>query len=428
MFTADSPLADMVIPGINIGKYSRKVNGWDGTIDTITIHCYVGQVTAQRGGDGFASRTDEASCHYIVGCEGKICQSIPESERSACTSSRENDKRAITIETASDTKSPYAVTDEAYNALINLVADICKRNNIKKLIWSTNAADRMTHRNGCNMTVHRDYANKSCPGDYLYEKMGNIAAAVNSKISPAVEHFCFNEVRTTEIDASFIASEFFEDYDWFYEATPIEGKVQKGTIKVKKQEVSFTLKKLQANMPYSVRILTKDEFGYESATHAFKVMTLKDYPYPIERISTSLEDFELNTKRLNISVIPPAVWSRHAHDSYGYRLFLYSNGNVVFSTDAALDKNNSECSIIFTENTEGLHNYLLGIDIPYESTLQVGIQTWVKDGSLLLLSNHGPVCSVASYLEYPIKMVDKPFIKVDNEHTALLLYGIKLKD
>lgn len=31
--------------------------------------------------------------------------------------------------------------------------------------------------NGCNMIVHRDYANKACPGQYLYERHGAIAAA-----------------------------------------------------------------------------------------------------------------------------------------------------------------------------------------------------------------------------------------------------------
>lgn len=83
------------------------------------------------------------------------------------------------IEVASDTSEPYAVTSAAYSALIKLVADICKRNGIKKLVWSTNKADRVNHKNGCNMTVHRDYANKSCPGTYLYNKHGEIAAEVN---------------------------------------------------------------------------------------------------------------------------------------------------------------------------------------------------------------------------------------------------------
>ncbi len=94
-----------------------------------------------------------------------------------------HDLRAITIEVASDTSHPYAVTDKAYAALIDLVTDICKRNGIKKLVWSTSKSDRVNHRNGCNMTVHRDFANKSCPGDYLYNRHGAIAAEVNKRLN-----------------------------------------------------------------------------------------------------------------------------------------------------------------------------------------------------------------------------------------------------
>ena len=90
--------------------------------------------------------------------------------------------RAVTIEVASDSYAPYAVTDKAYKALIELVTDICIRNNIKKLVWSTNKNDRVNHLNGCNMTVHRDYANKACPGEYLYSRMGDIAKQVNAKL------------------------------------------------------------------------------------------------------------------------------------------------------------------------------------------------------------------------------------------------------
>ena len=32
------------------------------------------------------------------------------------------------------------------------------------------------------MKVHRDYANKSCPGDYLYNRHGDIAAKVNARL------------------------------------------------------------------------------------------------------------------------------------------------------------------------------------------------------------------------------------------------------
>lgn len=150
----------------------------DHKIDTITIHCVVGQLTAAGIAYCFQG-SRQASCNYGVGRNGDISLVVEEKNRSWCSSNRDNDARAVTIEVASDTYDPYRVTDAAFEAVIKLVADICQRNEIKKLVWSTNKNERVNHLNGCNMTVHRDYANKSCPGDYLYGKMREIAEQVN---------------------------------------------------------------------------------------------------------------------------------------------------------------------------------------------------------------------------------------------------------
>ena len=151
-------------------------------IDTITIHCVVGQCSAERIGEIFKPTSRQASSNYGIGYDGRIGLYVDEADRSWCSSSAANDNRAITIEVASDTKHPYAVNDKAYAALLDLVEDICRRNGIKKLVWSTSKDDRVNHKNGCNMTVHRDYANKACPGDYLYNRHGAIAAEVNKRL------------------------------------------------------------------------------------------------------------------------------------------------------------------------------------------------------------------------------------------------------
>lgn len=167
-------------------NYTRlSPNRYDGRIhkiDTITIHCVVGQCSVETLGSIFANANKEASSNYGVGYDGRIGMYVEEKNASWCSSSYSNDNRAVTIEVASNTYDPYYVNDKAYNATINLVADICKRNGIKKLIWSTDKNTRVNHLNGCNMTVHRDYANKSCPGDYLYNRMGDIASKVNKKL------------------------------------------------------------------------------------------------------------------------------------------------------------------------------------------------------------------------------------------------------
>lgn len=154
-------------------------------IDTITIHCVVGQCSVETLGSIFAPSSRQASSNYGVGVDGRIGMYVEEKDRSWCSSNAANDNRAITIEVASDTTEPYAVNAKAYAALIDLVTDICKRNGIKKLVWSTNKNDRVNHLNGCNMTVHRDYANKSCPGKYLYDRHGEIAAEVNKRLGSA---------------------------------------------------------------------------------------------------------------------------------------------------------------------------------------------------------------------------------------------------
>lgn len=152
-------------------------------IDTITIHCTAGNKnnTAKQIVDLFSTTTRGASCNYAVGGDGSIGMSVEEKDRSWCTSSGANDHRAITIEVASNIAGTE-VTDKAYQALLNLVTDICKRNGIKKLVWSTDKNSRVNHLNGCNMTVHRDYANKSCPGEWLYSRHGAIASEVNKRL------------------------------------------------------------------------------------------------------------------------------------------------------------------------------------------------------------------------------------------------------
>ena len=154
-------------------------------IDTITIHCVVGQCSVETLGNIFAPTSRQASSNYGIGNDGRVGMYVEEKDRSWCSSNAANDNRAITIEVASDTKHPYAVNEKAYAALLDLVTDICKRNGIKRLVWSTDKNDRINHKNGCNMTVHRDYANKSCPGDYLYNRHGEIAAEVNRRLGAA---------------------------------------------------------------------------------------------------------------------------------------------------------------------------------------------------------------------------------------------------
>lgn len=163
---------------------SNKTSPRSHKIDTITIHCIVGQWTAKQGCDYFATTNRKCAPNYVVGRDGSIGLSVEEKDRSWCSSNRANDNRAITIEVASDTIPPYAVTDRALKALIELVTDICKRNKIKELKWKADKS-LIGQIDKQNMTVHRWFANKSCPGDYLYNKHSYIAEQVNKKLGVA---------------------------------------------------------------------------------------------------------------------------------------------------------------------------------------------------------------------------------------------------
>lgn len=153
-------------------------------IDTITIHCMAGNLKVERCGELFQNITRQCSSNYGIGSDGRIAMYVEEANRSWCSSNKANDMRAVTIEVANDGGAPdWHVSTKAMDSLILLVADICKRNGIKKLVWSWTKSERINHVNGCNMTIHRDYAAKSCPGNYLYLKHQFIADEVNKLLA-----------------------------------------------------------------------------------------------------------------------------------------------------------------------------------------------------------------------------------------------------
>lgn len=155
-------------------------------IDRITPHCVVGQCSIEALGNVFASTTRKASSNYGIDRDGRIGMFVEESKRSWCSSSSANDNRAVTIECASDTLAPYAMNDAVYKSLINLCVDICKRNNKTVLLWISNKSASLAYMpkpNEMVLTVHRWFANKSCPGDWLYNRLGELATEVNKLLS-----------------------------------------------------------------------------------------------------------------------------------------------------------------------------------------------------------------------------------------------------
>lgn len=155
-------------------------------IDRITPHCVVGQLTAESIGGCFDSSGVQASCNYGIGSDGRVVLCVDEANRSWCSSSNANDQRAVTIECASDKTDPYAMTNAVYEKLIALCVDICRRNGKTKLIWFGNKNTTLNYSPKSNemvLTVHRWFANKSCPGDWLYSRLGDVANRVTAELS-----------------------------------------------------------------------------------------------------------------------------------------------------------------------------------------------------------------------------------------------------
>ena len=155
------------------------------SIDRITPHCIVGQMSVESAGAWFAKASTQASANYVIGADARVALIVPESQRSWCSSSRDNDQQAVTIECASDKTHPYAFKAEVYMRLIELMTDICRRNGKTKILWFADKAKSLAYKPAADemlITVHRWFANKACPGDWLYSRLGDVAMKVNAAL------------------------------------------------------------------------------------------------------------------------------------------------------------------------------------------------------------------------------------------------------
>lgn len=142
-------------------------------IDAIVVHHMAGNASVEVCGNIFANPSREASSNYGIGSDGRIAMYVEEANRSWCSSSGAIDHRAITIEVANDGGNPdWHVSDKAFESLVNLCADICKRNGIEKLVYTGDKSG--------NLHMHKWYAATGCPGPYLGSKFPELAEKVNA--------------------------------------------------------------------------------------------------------------------------------------------------------------------------------------------------------------------------------------------------------
>lgn len=164
-----------------------------GVIDRITIHHCAGIASVETLGNIFAPTSRQASSNYGIGNDGRVGLYVDEKHRPWTSGSAANDYRAVTIEVSNDQiGGNWHVGDKALAKLIDLCADICKRNGIKKLNFTGDTRG--------NLTLHKFFQATNCPGPYLESKMSYIAEAVNNKLNPTCtgKITAYNKTRWTD--------------------------------------------------------------------------------------------------------------------------------------------------------------------------------------------------------------------------------------
>jgi hypothetical protein len=439
-------------------------------IDTITIHCWSSiKKTAVDCCNYFYNITRRASCNYAVANDGTIGICVPEIYRSFCSGGdkytyakygskeRKNDYRAVTVEVSCHYGTPNTVDDIPYNALIILVADICKRNGIKRLIWSNDPYDRVFHRNGCNMTVHRDYNYKSCPGNYLYERMGQIAGSVNNLLDTGVDlieaytsglsiklvdftyaalsslnnyNIMLKSLASTETEISTIINvpkdfSAYSNYKWTYQYkelghTQLKSATFKATSDMHGKGQKLTISNLHPGKAYSLEVLAESTSGQKLSSAKCIINTKPDYPDSVNNIKFELVD----KNAFNLSFSKPSSWGSHLKNSAtkGYRISLIVNGEIKGFNDNLIKNTNSRISL----NNILLSSLTKNCVLNYTDTIQIGVQTFVKYGAgedEIFFDSVQPRSSPPVFLSTILTQVDKIYIEADNTFNRTIIYN-----
>lgn len=155
-------------------NYTHGRNGY--SICKITPHHMAGVLSAEECGRIFQNPNRQASSNYGIGNDGAIACYVGEENRAWTSGNRENDYQAITIEVSDcDYGDPWPISDEAWNSLVNLCVDICRRYNFRL---------NYTYDKYGSLTRHNMFQNTDCPGEYLQSRFQELADLVNSRLDP----------------------------------------------------------------------------------------------------------------------------------------------------------------------------------------------------------------------------------------------------
>ena len=167
---------DIILSPNNSGKRSEKIS-------KIAIHHAGGIICGRDLARLFLPKSREASANYNLGSDGVLVLGVYEENRAWTTSSSWCDNRAITIEVGNSTRGKnWEISDYVLNKLIDLVTDICIRNNIYPCTYTSKNLNLYRVRNSFNDKKSQKGAFKSlenakkCADKYkakIFDERGN---------------------------------------------------------------------------------------------------------------------------------------------------------------------------------------------------------------------------------------------------------------
>ena len=165
--TENSPLAAYIVLSPNCTEPRNH------HITRITPHYMAGNLSVEGCGALFSQSSYKASSNYGIGSDGRVGMYVEEKNRSWASGSPWNDNRAVTIECAN--LPDGSLTDACWDTLVDLCADICRRNGIRNCTYTGD-------KDGV-LTMHRWFQVTQCPDPWLSEQFERLSREVNAKLN-----------------------------------------------------------------------------------------------------------------------------------------------------------------------------------------------------------------------------------------------------
>ena len=392
-------------------------------ITKITIHHMAGNLSVEECGNVFSSGDREASSNYGIDSDGRVGMYVEEKNRSWCSSNRENDNRAVTIEVANCGGGPdWPVSKKAYDTLILLCVDICQRNGIAFLNYTGDSSG--------NLTRHDMFTATICPGPYLESRFSEIATTVNQllgngviipDVSTSLLELSVPKVNKVSTKSVTVAGDTNKQADievGLYRADN-DVLITSQTLKNQQGNFSVSFEGLSQGTLYVVKFTTNFSGDFITSEECL-FRTLYDRPKSVTNLS-----LVFNTDNFIVKFKPPTSWGSWDSTKYkrGYRVYLVKNGVISVFSDTLIPYNSTQKEVLATIKPE-----YFNLNINYGDSMQVGVQTYIKENTTpFIFDQANPVCTNALYFADPKYLPVQPYLITSKGYQRLSIYSDKIK-